>query len=182
MREVGEYGGTEEKDVAELLGSNDNVFSWDCRKIGGILREICSANFLNRTMSDELRCISTLYEILAEVVSGEKANQRSYVQRAMEAFQANLHRNTTVEQVAQNLGISRAYLRNIFYQEWGCSLREYRMRLKMERAEVHLQEEYTVTEVAGAVGYADVLQFSRIFKKYHGISPTQYRNGNATKT
>ena len=49
------------------------------------------------------------------------------------------------------------------------------MKLRMERAEFLLSGSYSITEISYAVGYDDVLQFSRIFAKYHGVSPTQYR-------
>ena len=56
------------------------------------------------------------------------------------------------------------------------SPQEYLMKRRIERAlELLADPELAVTEIAQAVGYYDVLQFSRIFKKHMGISPSQYR-------
>ena len=38
------------------------------------------------------------------------------------------------------------------------------------------QEEYTLKEICDCIGYEDAKQFSRIFKKYEGVTPLQYRS------
>ncbi len=88
----------------------------------------------------------------------------------------NYEKNITITQAALNFNISRAYLRNLFYNENGMSPQEYLINLRLRRAEFLLMNnEYSITKVAMAVGYNDVLQFSRIFKKHNGVSPTDYR-------
>lgn len=60
----------------------------------------------------------------------------------------------------------------------GMAPMQYLTRLRMERAkELLLTETLSVSEVAGLVGYKDPLYFSRVFKKFTGISPGMF-HGN----
>ena len=54
----------------------------------------------------------------------------------------------------------------------------YLTRRRMEVARDMIKEHCTVTETAGRVGYSDVYQFSRAFKKYYGVSPKNYESMN----
>ena len=52
------------------------------------------------------------------------------------------------------------------------------MKVRIERArELLALPELSVSSVALAVGYSDVLCFSKAFKKAVGVSPTEFREG-----
>lgn len=123
--------------------------------------------------SDELRCLGVLFEIFGKISPNKE--KENYVTSAKNFLKNNYHSGITVDDCARTLNISRAYLRNLFYNETGLSPQKYLMNLKMNRAEFLLKTDYPITEIAHAVGYDDVLQFSRIFSKYHGKSPKAYR-------
>ena len=54
------------------------------------------------------------------------------------------------------------------------------MNLRIEKAkELLLESDLSVCDVSLAVGYSDALGFSKIFKKYVGVSPTEYKTGEA---
>lgn len=71
---------------------------------------------------------------------------------------------------------SRTYLSSMFSHSVGMSFREYLINYRMNIAAELLQDsELLLSEVASLVSYQDYPQFSKIFKKYYGVSPTQYR-------
>lgn len=76
------------------------------------------------------------------------------------------------------------YTRKLFKKEMGVSPLEYLIKLRMKNAEQLLMaswpDRYSVAEVAAMCGYNDPLYFSRVFKKYFGLSPKKYmmRSGN----
>lgn len=45
----------------------------------------------------------------------------------------------------------------------------------MERAVALLQKSLTIKEVASSVGFNDALYFSKQFKNWYGIAPSEYR-------
>ena len=46
----------------------------------------------------------------------------------------------------------------------------------MEQAEKLLRDKLPINLVSDLVGYSDPFHFSKMFKKYYGISPSQYKN------
>ena len=114
---------------------------------------------------------------------GERASAESYISKAERYIEENLHRPIKIEDLADELSISRGYLRNIFVKSRSCSPQEYLMKRRIEKAkELLLKTELSVTLIASEVGYSDVLGFSRMFKRYCGVSPSEYRHDKAIPT
>ena len=71
------------------------------------------------------------------------------------------------------------YLRKLFKKKMGVTPQVYQTGLRMKKARVLLSttcsSELTVSEIAHLCGYDDPLYFSRVFKKYLGVSPAIFR-------
>ena len=87
----------------------------------------------------------------------------------------------SVEAFMRNLPLNYDYVRKLFKKETGLTPHEYLTAIRMERAAKIIlsgvsnrYSSYTVGQIAEACGYAEPLYFSRVFKKYHGVSPTEY--------
>ncbi|NOU76494.1 helix-turn-helix domain-containing protein [Paenibacillus sp. LMG 31458] len=79
--------------------------------------------------------------------------------------------------IAKRHHISLSTLRRIVSEYTGYPLGAYIHRLKMAAAKnILLNSDDTVKEIADSLGYKDVFYFSRLFKKYVGVSPLIYRN------
>lgn len=99
-----------------------------------------------------------------------------YLKSATEYIDINYTGGISVSSVASILGISRSYLRNIFYEAYGISPQQYIMSMRIDHAkELLSQTPLSISAVAEACGYLDVLQFSKIFKKHTGESPRNFR-------
>lgn len=81
-----------------------------------------------------------------------------------------------IASLARVVGLSSAYFTGLFREQTGCAPRDYLHLLRLHRA-CHLLKttELSVKQISAQVGYADPLHFSRQFKTFHGISPSQYR-------
>lgn len=72
--------------------------------------------------------------------------------------------------------ISHSTLKRIVSKYTGYPLNEYIHRLKVAEAKnIMLNSEQTLKEIASQLGYKDVFYFSRLFKKYVGVSPAHFR-------
>ncbi len=118
--------------------------------------------------------LSLLTPAGADNAVSEYGNQ--YVDRAVRYINRNYSQRIRVEALAEILGIDRMYLRNLFAQYVGMSTMDYIMNVRMTRAKELLSvSDISVSNVALSVGYADVLCFSKAFRKFTGVSPTEYR-------
>ncbi len=110
------------------------------------------------------------------------SEEKDYAQRAREYIDDNYNRGITVENVAEKVNIERKYLRTLFVKKYGISTMDYIMRKRLDRAKELLQKtDASIADIASSVGYDDALGFSRIFKKYVGFSPKEYRNSLVRK-
>lgn len=82
----------------------------------------------------------------------------------------------TQEEICRRLGISPTYLSAVFKEKTGKKFIDLRTEIRMEIARKALCiPSKTVTQAAAEAGYSDYSHFSRIFKKYYGITPIQFR-------
>lgn len=170
--------GMETEKLISSLPLRDNVFKWDIANNYDLLQEIISVPIMEQTYSDKLNTLGNFYKLMSRIISSkQKMTTADHINNAIIYMQNRFSTGVTVSETADALHLSRAYFRNIFYEATGTSPMAFLMKLRMERAVYLLEKKYSISEIASAVGYSDVLQFSRIFHKYYGMSPSAYRKG-----
>ena len=108
-----------------------------------------------------------------------KENSVGRLDKSIRYIHTHLRYELTVEELAQMefLGVSR--YREVFKSVTGVSPNEYITRLRIERAKDLLsQNSAPISVVAEGVGYANRHYFQRLFKRYTGKTPGDYRKGN----
>jgi len=81
--------------------------------------------------------------------------------------------NYSATNVAQRCHVSRRQLQRFFVQTKGQSPHYWLNELRQNKALVFMQRGDSVKEVAGQMGYSQASNFSRDFKRYHGVSPSE---------
>jgi len=105
-----------------------------------------------------------------------ESNTGSYIKQAEVFIQNNLHKNISVQDVSDYIGIDRSYLCRLFNEHKNVSPKQYLEDLKMKRATQYLKlPNLSVTEVALSLGYSDCHAFHKAFKKNYGCSPSAWR-------
>lgn len=128
--------------------------------------------------------LSALGSLLVGYISAFTA-QKKYspiVSTVAEGIDKNLTNTTfSLDDFLKTFPLNYDYLRRLFKKEAGISPREYLLKGRMELARgiilggiSNRYSEYTVSQTAEACGYSDPLYFSRVFKKYFGVSPSEY--------
>lgn len=125
------------------------------------------------------------YHFLAEIIQNEKYFNHSqdtknyseiYVKKAVDFIEKNYSRKITVEDIADHVGINRKYLSSLFKELMHTSPQSFLINYRMNKACILLaQNLLSISHVAHSVGYDDPLLFSKMFKKYKGMAPSQYR-------
>lgn len=81
-----------------------------------------------------------------------------------------------VDKLAEDLGFSRSHFYQMFKECTGVSPYQYHLQLRMGRARELLRgSALLIKQIAAMLNFHDVYQFSKIFKKKIGVSPSQYR-------
>lgn len=88
----------------------------------------------------------------------------------------------SVDVAIRKLPLNYDYVRKLFKKEIGVTPHEYLTRMRMQRAKAIMlsgvtnrYSDYSVTQIAEACGFTEPLYFSRVFKKYYGVAPSQYQ-------
>jgi AraC-like DNA-binding protein len=82
----------------------------------------------------------------------------------------------SVPLLAKETGLCPVYLGALFMRYEACSISEYINKIRINHAlEILRVKKLSVKETAYACGYADSFYFSRLFKKYTGIAPSQVK-------
>ncbi|MGN0817436.1 MAG: helix-turn-helix domain-containing protein [Candidatus Coproplasma sp.] len=105
------------------------------------------------------------------------------VKTVMEQIDAKLSDPTfSLENSIKGLPLNYDYVRKLFKKEAGVTPHEYLTSRRMELAKnvilsgiANQYSNYTVSQIAEMCGYAEPLYFSRVFKKFYGVAPSEYR-------
>lgn len=101
---------------------------------------------------------------------------RRYCDRAKTFISENIDRRLSVSDVASAVGVSKNYLTNVFSGSEGIPLMEYINRRKLSyMLELIRRYGYTLAQAGEHVGFTDANYVSRIFKRYYGMTLTEYR-------
>lgn len=112
--------------------------------------------------------------------TNEMRIKNDYVQFVKQFISNNYSSEIRLSQIALVIHVSASYLSTKFKKEVGCSFTEYLVKFRINKAaEIISTENITMCEAARLVGYADYTQFCKIFKKYKGVTPLQYKRAGA---
>ncbi len=134
---------------------------------------------------ENLRGVEQAGELMIEMINGycklvKKHSTKSYslpVQKAITVIEYDLTADLSLAGIAKMLDINPSYLSTIFKKETGQTLTEYVNRKRMETAMKLLETtRLQVQTVAQQCGILDVHYFSKMFKKYTGVTPKMYRD------
>ena len=82
----------------------------------------------------------------------------------------------TTKCFAEKFKISGTTLNKYFFSVYGYEIKEYQIKVRMERAEEMLCEtDYQIGEIAQRVGYATHTKFGTVFKDRYGVTPREFR-------
>lgn len=136
-----------------------------------------SSLWLSKSEGYYHKCISILYEIISEIEAHGYAPENKFkiIEPAINYINENfLKDKISIEHLAEISNVSQSYLKKLFVKRFGVTPIKYIIQLKINYAADLLKTGiYTVSQVAEICGYNNVYFFSRQFKEYMGITPTQ---------
>lgn len=106
----------------------------------------------------------------------EREVKSPIVNQAIDYIEKFYKENLSLKKLASELHIHPVYLGQLFHKSQGEPFADYLNRFRIERSKVLLQTtSLKVQEIANEVGYWDMSYFYKQFKKFVGITPSQFK-------
>jgi len=109
--------------------------------------------------------------------SRQREKQYSDIIVKVQAYlQRNYNQDISIKTVADTFGMNSSYLGRLFREEAGSFLTDYLNILRLEKAKQLLVETMLpIRKIAEIAGYHNTNYFYTIFKRYIGVSPSEFR-------
>ena len=143
---------------------------------------------LNGQFLKNLQQVSSLEgmcHILQEVVEAFSESMFSHnlppknndiVKKAMLYISEKFNTPLTLEDVSAYVHLHPSYFSTVFKNSTGLSFKEYLNKVRIEESKILLlNTDFSIIDIAIAVGFEDQSYFSKVFKKYTGTTPKQFR-------
>lgn len=110
-------------------------------------------------------------------IEEKKRKSVSQVDRVLEYINNHYIQDLSLQSLAAQFNLSAPYLGVLFKNETHEVFSVYLNKLRVNKAKaLLLSTKHPASEISKMVGYWDSNYFYKIFKKYTGVFPTQYRN------
>lgn len=103
-----------------------------------------------------------------------KSTSQRHIEEAIAYIEYNYPNSFTMEELSQRIGYHHSHFCKLFKQTTGVAPLHYLIRVRLEQSKQLLAQHIPVGQTALAVGFADPLYFSKLFKRHFGLTPSQY--------
>jgi len=152
---------------------------------GGIPRELVPTDsFVGSTQVLESRFVEFLFSvirsasfsILEKTGSSSILASNSFVELIKSYLCDNLYKSLTLDTLCKKFSVSKSNLCKKWKEHSEIGIIDYFISLKVNEARRLLEEgKISVTQIADMLGYSTIHHFSHSFKKFTGISPSEYK-------
>lgn len=120
-----------------------------------------------------------IYKIVNKLLAVVNLNNKFDINLITDYIKNNYTEDIYLEKIATVFNISDKYLSKIFKDRIGVAFHDYLSQIRINKSkEMLFASSSSVIKIGEMVGFNTHSTFFRMFKKYEGISPTQYRNNN----
>lgn len=163
--------------LLEIVNTTLEDYGW-LEKFANI-KELANADFSKCNTFDSVRkaFIASIEKIVVPLNKLQCGKQKSsIVSQVCKCVLTNVDSEISLKSVSDTLFMNKTYISETFKLKTGMLFVEYITMVKMERAKKLITEgKHKIYEISDKLGYKDVEYFSRLFKKYTGSTPAEYR-------
>ena len=131
---------------------------------------------------DRFMRISCLYMICNECIKNASPykNDQNYefISGVVTYIHDNLENNISLIELATSMNYEQHYFSSLFHQYFSMNFKNFVNFFRFKKACALLSEgKYTITYIAECCGFGSIRNFNRVFKKFGGCTPQEYKKG-----
>ncbi|GLI10443.1 hypothetical protein YDYSG_64760 [Paenibacillus tyrfis] len=112
----------------------------------------------------------------AEAIAASSENKDPVIEFVKRYTEEHLSEDVSLDLIADKLNLSRGYVSTYFKEKTGMNFSDYLHHVRIRHAqELLLDLELKIQDIALRLGYQNVNSFIRMFKRYSGMTPGEYR-------
>lgn len=126
--------------------------------------------------------LGKLYEELQSTFENAMDDTSKLARKIKYHLECNFFKFINCSIICDELGVNRSYASQIFHRNFGVTMNEYLLNLRLEAAKKMLSspEDLKICDIAPLCGFQDAGYFSRIFRHNNGCSPLEYRKKHSS--
>lgn len=168
------------KAAAEFQVIIDNIVQqfdiMDAYSIIADFSQIISSKPFSKLDDFSTFVFNAIEKIYDSVTLNLKASEKAKLYEIRDYIDKNYSREIKLTYFSDRYYLSKEYLSRMFKEEFGYSIYEYVLKVRMDKAkEMMADPGVKIQTVSDLLGYKDNNYFSRAFKTYYGTSPSEYR-------
>lgn len=131
----------------------------------------------HHSKEDKQKFIKEVFESITNYISARRKNQNQKVYDRIVAYiHDNYSSDISLNSVGEAIGLSIQYISWIFKETSGINFIDYLNNYRVQKAkELLTAPGLSVNEIGQRVGFNNTNNFIRVFKKYEGVTPGQYK-------
>ena len=139
-------------------------------------RPILNQMYDLRTPCENLasRITSDLF-LLHATLTKPTPDRSDHVQQVVDHITSSYMHKFSVAELAKEMGINACHLSRQFTKKMGRSIQDYLLTVRVFNSKLYINKGYSVKEAALMCGFNDPNNFSKLFKKKTGYTPTEWK-------
>ena len=126
-----------------------------------------------KNVLDAEKDAKTVYK---EETDGKTSIENIRFHRMITYINENYEKTLTLRELTEKFELSTSYCCSLFKKYFDCRFSSYLNKLRVEEAaKLLVTETLSIEQVAQKVGYNDYYYFNKVFKRFCGCTPYQYR-------
>ena len=136
--------------------------------------KIIKTSELSKLQDIELDMANTYLELL---ISDVEVKDNFIVNKILQYLHMNIESHVSLEDIATHLNITPQYAVSCFKKHMGISLMKYSKKIRVDRDKVLLMTTTkSILDISLVLGFYDQSHFTKTFKSFEGVSPSEFRN------
>ena len=151
------------KRVAQMIDEEDRI------------KEI-ENNYESKQFFDEL--YDEFLRLSQIALEKQSINSSRLFNRILQYVHEKYSTDISLTDLSNEYNVSKGYVNKLFKDNVDTTFKDYLNRFRVNVAKSMLKDDINIklTDIASAVGFTNAVTFNRVFKRYEGIAPSEYKN------